>query len=136
MLAHVRRTLTGGLELDDDPGRVDVDEVHRFLASESYWARGRSREAVERLVREADRVMGLYDGARQVGFARAVSDGVAVAYLADVYVLQATAAVAWASSSSARWWGTVPSRGAGGCSTPATRTACTGGSASALPRGA
>ena len=89
MLAHVRRTLTGGLELDDDPGRVDVDEVHRFLASESYWARGRSREAVERLVREADRVMGLYDGARQVGFARAVSDGVAVAYLADVYVLEA-----------------------------------------------
>lgn len=31
--------------------------------------------------------MGSYDGDRQVGFARAVSDGVAIAYLADVYVL-------------------------------------------------
>jgi GNAT superfamily N-acetyltransferase len=85
----VRRTLPGGLELDDDPARVDVDEVHRFLATESYWARGRSPETVARLVREADRVVGLYEGDEQVGFARALSDGVAFAYLADVYVLPA-----------------------------------------------
>ena len=89
MLRHVRRTLPGGLELDDDPARIDVGEVHRFLSSESYWARGRPRETVARLVRTADRVVGLYDGGRQIGFARAVSDGVAFAYLADVYVLSA-----------------------------------------------
>ena len=83
------RTLPGGFELDDDPARIDLDEVHRFLSSESYWARGRSRETVARLVRSADRVVGLYDGERQIGFARAVSDGVAFAYLADVYVLSA-----------------------------------------------
>jgi len=87
MLAAVPRTLPGGFVLDDDPSRVDVDEVHRFLSSESYWARGRSRETVERLVRAADRVVGVYDGERQIGFARAVSDGVSFAYLADVYVL-------------------------------------------------
>ncbi|HVN61467.1 MAG TPA: GNAT family N-acetyltransferase [Gaiellaceae bacterium] len=81
------RTLPGGFELDDDPARIDVDEVHRFLSLESYWARGRPRETVERLVRRADRVVGLYEGERQIGFARAVSDGVAFAYLADVYVL-------------------------------------------------
>jgi len=85
----VKRELAGGLELDDDPGRIDAAAVHDYLARESYWARGRSREAVERLVRGASRVVGLYDGARQVGFARAVSDGVAVGYLADVYVLEA-----------------------------------------------
>ncbi len=89
MLRPVRRTLPGGFELDDDPARIDVDEVHRFLSSESYWARGRPRETVARLVRTADRVVGLYDGERQIGFARAVSDGVAFAYLADVYVLSA-----------------------------------------------
>ena len=83
----VQRNLPGGFELDDDPGRVDVGEVHRFLSTESYWARGRPREVVERLVREANRVVGLYEGERQIGFARAVSDGVAFAYLADVYVL-------------------------------------------------
>jgi ribosomal protein S18 acetylase RimI-like enzyme len=83
-----RRLLPDGLELDDDPARVDVDAVHDYLANHSYWARGRPRETVERLVREAERVVGLYDGERQVGFARAFTDGTALVYLADVYVLQ------------------------------------------------
>jgi GNAT superfamily N-acetyltransferase len=43
---------------------------------------------VERQVREAARTIGLYQGGRQVGFARVVSDG-RIAYLADVYVLRA-----------------------------------------------
>ena len=83
----MRRQLPGGLELDDDPRRVDVDAVHEFLANEAYWALGRSRETVERLVREASRVVGVYADGRQVGFARAVTDGVSFVYLADVYVL-------------------------------------------------
>jgi GNAT superfamily N-acetyltransferase len=85
--AVMRRPFSNGLELDDDPARVDVDAVHHYLANHSYWARGRPRETVERLVREADRVVGVYDGDRQVGFARAFTDGTTVAYLADVYVL-------------------------------------------------
>jgi ribosomal protein S18 acetylase RimI-like enzyme len=83
----VRRELAGGFELDDDRDRVDVDAVHDYLANHSYWARGRPREVVERLVREATRVVGLYRGGAQVGFARAVSDDEVFAYLADVYVL-------------------------------------------------
>lgn len=83
----MKRVLGDGFELDDDRNRVDVDAVHRFLDQESYWARGRPRELQERLVREADRVVGLYHGDRQVGFARVVSDGVAIAYLADVFVV-------------------------------------------------
>ena len=80
------RALDGGYELDDDPARVDVGAVHAFLSS-SYWAEGRPREEVERLVREAQRIVGLYHEGRQVGFCRAVSDGASVTYLADVYVL-------------------------------------------------
>jgi ribosomal protein S18 acetylase RimI-like enzyme len=83
----VRRDLGDGIELDDDAGRVDVDAVHDFLANEAYWATGRSREVVARLVREAQRVVGLYDGDRQIGFARAFTDGESLVYLADVYVL-------------------------------------------------
>jgi ribosomal protein S18 acetylase RimI-like enzyme len=83
----VRRVLAEGIELDDDAARIDVDAVHDYLANESYWARGRPRELVERLVREAQRVVGLYAGGRQVGFARAFTDGVSLVYLADVYVL-------------------------------------------------
>jgi ribosomal protein S18 acetylase RimI-like enzyme len=83
----MRRELENGLVLDDDPARVDVDAVHDFLANESYWAAGRPRDTVERLVHQADRVVGLYDGDRQVGFARAFTDSSTLAYLADVYVL-------------------------------------------------
>jgi GNAT superfamily N-acetyltransferase len=83
----VQRELSGAFELDDDRDRVDVDAVHDFLAHHSYWARGRPPEVVERLVREATRVVGLYRGGEQVGFAREVSDGEVFSYLADVYVL-------------------------------------------------
>lgn len=81
------RDLGDGFVVDDDRARIDIDEVHRFLSTEAYWARGRAREVQERLVREATRVVGLYRGERQIGFCRAVSDGVSFAYLADVYVL-------------------------------------------------
>ncbi|HEY1369915.1 MAG TPA: GNAT family N-acetyltransferase [Gaiellaceae bacterium] len=80
------RGLGGGYELDDDPGRIDVDAVHAYLTS-SYWAKGRTRETVERLVRSAQRVVGLYLNGAQVGFCRAVSDDASLTYLADVYVL-------------------------------------------------
>ena len=80
------RALPGGFELDDDPARVDIDELHRFLSTEAYRALGRPRGTVERLVREAQRVVGLYRDGRQVGFGRAFTDGVAIVYLADVYV--------------------------------------------------
>lgn len=84
----MHRRLEGGLELDDDRGRVDVDVVHRFLSEESYWAAGRSREDVERALAASARLIGAYDvEGSLVGFARVVSDGVAVAYLADVFVL-------------------------------------------------
>jgi len=83
----VRRELDDGIELDDDASRVDLDAVHDYLANESYWAEGRPRQVVERLVRDAQRVVGVYDGKRQVGFARAFTDGVSLVYLADVYIL-------------------------------------------------
>ena len=83
----MKRELRGGYEFDDDPARIDVDAVHDFLANNSYWAKGRPRDTVERHVREAQRLCGLYHGGRLVGYTRTVSDGVAFAYLADVYVL-------------------------------------------------
>jgi GNAT superfamily N-acetyltransferase len=83
----MKKELPGGFELDDSAQRIDVKEVHRFLSNESYWAKGRSYETQQRLVQEASRVVGLYHNNHQIGFARTVSDGAAIAYLADVYVL-------------------------------------------------
>ena len=65
---------------------MDVDAVYRFLSEEAYWARGRTREAVQQHVAAADRVVGFYDGAQQVWFTRtALVKG--MPYLFDVYVL-------------------------------------------------
>jgi GNAT superfamily N-acetyltransferase len=83
----VRRELQDGFELDDDRARIDVAAVHAYISGESYWGRGRPREVVQHAIDGSARVVGLYRGAEQVGFARAVSDGATVAYLADVYVL-------------------------------------------------
>jgi GNAT superfamily N-acetyltransferase len=83
----LRRALPGGLEFDDNRDRIDVDAVYDYL-SQSYWAASRSRTEVESSVRDSARVIGCYDGQRQVGFARVVSDGVHVAHLCDVYLLE------------------------------------------------
>jgi GNAT superfamily N-acetyltransferase len=72
---------------DVDPSRVDRDVVWDFLSTQAYWGRWRSRADVEAQLDSAWRVVGCYDGSgAMVGFARAVSDGVALAYLADVFV--------------------------------------------------
>jgi len=85
----VRRRLEHDYELDDDRERIDPVAVHSYIGGESYWARGRTREAMNGLLDRADRVVGLYapDGA-QVGFSRTVDAADAgLVYLADVYVL-------------------------------------------------
>ena len=84
----MKRELENGFELDDDRARVDVPSVHRYLAEESYWARGRPYADVEELVRGAARVVGLYHDGRQIGFCRAARCAPGLFYLADVYVLE------------------------------------------------
>lgn len=82
---------TPAYELDDDPMRIDRDAVSTFLAQEAYWGRWRSQEVLKAQLDGAWRTVGVYEKSSGdlVGFARAVSDGVSLAYLADVYVLPA-----------------------------------------------
>ncbi|WP_169582780.1 MULTISPECIES: GNAT family N-acetyltransferase [Microbacterium] len=76
-------------ELDDDPSRIQFDIVWEWLSREAYWGRWRSRDDVRAQVDRSWRVVGAYrtDTGEQVGFARALSDGIGFAYLADVFVL-------------------------------------------------
>ena len=78
-----------GYALDDDPAHVDLDVVWSFLSEQAYWGRWRTRADVETQVRAAWRVVAAYreDDGAMVGFARAVSDGLQLAYLADVFAL-------------------------------------------------
>jgi GNAT superfamily N-acetyltransferase len=69
-----------------EPERLDVDAIHAFL-TRSYWAKGVSRERVARSL-EGSLCFGAFDGERQIGFARVVTDRVTFGYLCDVYVLE------------------------------------------------
>lgn len=77
-------------EFDDDPARIDRDAVWRWLSTEAYWARWRTRADVEAQLDSAWRLVAAYrrDTGELVGFARAISDGVAFGYLADVFVVE------------------------------------------------
>ncbi|MHB1088546.1 MAG: GNAT family N-acetyltransferase [Acidimicrobiales bacterium] len=75
-----------GFYLSDERGRIDVARVHHWLSEESYWARGRTLEVVERSL-DASLVIGLFDADDvQVGIARWVSDGATFAWLSDVFI--------------------------------------------------
>ncbi len=84
----MKRGLGDGYELDDDRTRIDREAVHAYLGGVSYWAKGRTRERQDELIDASQRVVGLYQDGRQIGFARAVDcDAAGFVYLADVYVL-------------------------------------------------
>jgi GNAT superfamily N-acetyltransferase len=76
-----------GFELSDDPTRLDVDRIHRWLSTDAYWAQGRSRELMQAAI-DASTPFGVYrpDDGRQVAFGRIITDGAIFAYLCDVYV--------------------------------------------------
>lgn len=76
------------LEITTDPSRLDIDLIYRYLAEESYWARGIPPEIVRTALENSLCFSGFLDG-RQVGLARVITDRATFAYLADVFVLEA-----------------------------------------------
>ena len=77
----------GGYVVTTDASRLDIDYIHAFLTG-SYWARGIPRDVVARAI-ENSLNFGLFQGSRQVGFARAITDRAWYAYIADVFVDEA-----------------------------------------------
>jgi GNAT superfamily N-acetyltransferase len=75
-----------GFVISTDPERLDRESIHRFLAG-SYWAPQVPRAIVDRSI-DHSMPFGLYDGSRQIGFARVITDRATFAYVADVYVLE------------------------------------------------
>lgn len=71
--------------VSDDRALIDLGVVHRFLAVESYWARGVPEAVIARAVAHS-LCFGMYQGETQVGFARVVTDLSTFGYLCDVFV--------------------------------------------------
>ena len=74
------------LRITTDPSALDVALIHRFLSEESTWAKGISRELVERSLAGSLCFAGFL-GQGQVAFARVISDYATFANLVDVFVL-------------------------------------------------
>ena len=78
----------GKFLISTDPARLNLDVIHGFLTN-CYWAKGVPRDVVERSIEHA-LCFGVYDGSgAQVGFARVISDFATIAYVGDVFVLDA-----------------------------------------------
>ncbi len=73
--------------ISTDPDKLDVGSIHVFLSKEFWDTEGVPREVVERSIR-GSLCFGVYDGQKQIGFARVVSDAATFAYLCDDYIVE------------------------------------------------
>jgi GNAT superfamily N-acetyltransferase len=72
----------------DDRNLVNVNAVHHYLSTQSYWAKGIPLEIVKKSITNS-LCFGVYKDGKQAGFARWVTDRATFAYLCDVYVEEA-----------------------------------------------
>jgi GNAT superfamily N-acetyltransferase len=77
--------IPGEYRLSEDPTRLDLDRIFRWISEEAYWAKGRERPEVERSFANSFPV-GVYGPTGQVAVARIVSDQATFAWLCDVFV--------------------------------------------------
>jgi GNAT superfamily N-acetyltransferase len=76
----------GEFTISTETARLDLKVIHEFLTT-SYWAAGIPLEVVKRSI-EHSLPFGVYQGDRQVGFARLITDYATFAYLADVFIIK------------------------------------------------
>lgn len=74
----------GSMLLSTDRARIDLDAVLAML-HDSHWGGGVTRDVLRRAVQNS-LCVGVYEGHRQLAFARAVTDMATYAYLTDVIV--------------------------------------------------
>ena len=75
-----------GYWVSDDADMLDVDLVHAWLSTLSYWAEGRPRQTTQKAI-DRSLNLGPYDASgTQAGFCRWVTDGATFGWLCDVFV--------------------------------------------------
>lgn len=73
-----------GFLVSDNKEFIQVETVCEMLAS-TYWADKRPKDVIQKSI-ENSLCFGVYDGKRQVGFARCVTDYATTFYLCDVII--------------------------------------------------
>ncbi len=70
--------------ISNDPARLDLDVILDFF-TRAYWTKGRPPERTERALANS-LVFGVYEGGKQIGIARVISDYSIFAYICDVFI--------------------------------------------------
>jgi GNAT superfamily N-acetyltransferase len=71
-----------------DKSKLDVVAIHDFLSNHAGWCDNIPFNVVKNSI-DNSLNFGLFHGGKQIGFARIISDYATIAYLGDVYVLDA-----------------------------------------------
>lgn len=77
-----------GYTISADKSKLDVPCIHSYLSGESYWARHIPEEVIRTSINNSF-CAGAYQGPKQVGFGRLVTDYATFGYLADIFVDEA-----------------------------------------------
>ncbi|XZF16171.1 GNAT family N-acetyltransferase [Chitinophagaceae bacterium MMS25-I14] len=75
-----------GYTITTDKGLMKPEQVHRWLAEESYWAQHIPYELVKGAF-DNSFCIGVLHGEEQIGYARLITDYATFAYLADVFIM-------------------------------------------------
>jgi GNAT superfamily N-acetyltransferase len=86
-LASYQEYQQGNFVISTDPARLDLDTIHSFL-TRAYWSEGIPKEIVVRAFSNS-LAFGIYEGSKQIGVARIISDLATYAYLCDVFIDEA-----------------------------------------------
>jgi GNAT superfamily N-acetyltransferase len=81
---QVREQTIDGFLFSSDKTRLNIPFIHGFLST-SYWAEGIPIKIIQNSIQHS-LAIGIYEGNRQVGFARVITDYSTFGYLADVFV--------------------------------------------------
>ncbi|WP_100408066.1 GNAT family N-acetyltransferase [Bacillus solitudinis] len=70
--------------ISDNKTKLQEETIYQFL-KRSYWANKRSKEKIKKSI-ENSLCYGVYDGERQIGFARVITDWATMFWLCDVFI--------------------------------------------------
>lgn len=74
--------------ISTDKTKLDIDSIHEFLSTKAYWSLNIPKDRVQTSIQNS-LCFGIYKNDQQIGFARVITDFSTIAYLGDVYILEA-----------------------------------------------
>lgn len=77
-----------GFCITTDKTKLDIDSIHEFLSNKAYWSLNIPKDRVQ-ISLQNSLCFGVYHNEQQIGLARVITDFSTIAYLGDVYILEA-----------------------------------------------